>query len=128
MMFLVRGKGIAMKRKMYRALVFLALILGPSAYQAERMASAAQGRKQPIGVPMFEGDPFWPKPLPSSFFLGEVGGVYFDSQDHVWIISRPRTLINTGDVHYTPAPPVIEFDAAGNYIQGWGGPGPGYEW
>ncbi len=23
---------------------------------------------------------------------------------------------------------MIEFDAAGNYIQGWGGPGPGFEW
>jgi DNA-binding beta-propeller fold protein YncE len=22
----------------------------------------------------------------------------------------------------------MEFDAAGNYVQGWGGPGPGYEW
>jgi len=26
------------------------------------------------------------------------------------------------------APPVMEFDAAGNYIQGWGGEGAGYEW
>ena len=25
-------------------------------------------------------------------------------------------------------PPVMEFDAAGNYVQGWGGPGQGYEW
>jgi DNA-binding beta-propeller fold protein YncE len=27
-----------------------------------------------------------------------------------------------------PAPPVLEFDQAGNLIQGWGGPGAGYEW
>src|SRR5207302_4169687 len=26
-----------------------------------------------------------------------------------------------------PAPPVIEFDQAGNIVQAWGGPGPGYE-
>ena len=26
------------------------------------------------------------------------------------------------------APPVLEFDAAGNFIQGWGGSGQGYEW
>src|SRR4029077_14352507 len=25
-------------------------------------------------------------------------------------------------------PPVVEIDAAGNYVQGWGGPGEGYEW
>ena len=27
-----------------------------------------------------------------------------------------------------PAPPVIEFDAGGNVVQTWGGPGEGYEW
>ena len=26
------------------------------------------------------------------------------------------------------APPVLEFDAEGNFIQGWGGPGAGYDW
>jgi hypothetical protein len=26
------------------------------------------------------------------------------------------------------APPVMEFDADGNYIKGWGGPGEGYDW
>ena len=26
------------------------------------------------------------------------------------------------------APPVLEFDADGNYVQGWGGPGEGYDW
>jgi DNA-binding beta-propeller fold protein YncE len=28
----------------------------------------------------------------------------------------------------SPAPPLLEFDIAGNFIQGWGGPGSGYEW
>ena len=27
-----------------------------------------------------------------------------------------------------PPPPVIEFDPAGNVVQTWGGPGPGYDW
>jgi hypothetical protein len=27
-----------------------------------------------------------------------------------------------------PAPPVLEFDTEGKMIQGWGGPGQGYEW
>jgi DNA-binding beta-propeller fold protein YncE len=27
-----------------------------------------------------------------------------------------------------PAPPVLEFDAEGNLVGAWGGPGPGYEW
>ena len=28
----------------------------------------------------------------------------------------------------TVAPPVLEFDQAGNLVSSWGGPGPGYEW
>ena len=27
-----------------------------------------------------------------------------------------------------PAPPILEFDMAGNLVQSWGGPGDGYEW
>src|SRR5262249_29392294 len=27
-----------------------------------------------------------------------------------------------------PAPPVLEFDAAGKFVQGWGGPAAGYDW
>ncbi len=69
--------------------------------------------------------------------LGQVGGIYVDSHDHVWVTSRPRTLDNNDKYAALdppesdcciPAPPVIEFDAAGNFIQGWGGPAAGYEW
>ena len=28
----------------------------------------------------------------------------------------------------SPAPPVLEFDAEGNMVKAWGGPGQGYEW
>jgi DNA-binding beta-propeller fold protein YncE len=34
-------------------------------------------------------------------------------------------VIRTGQ---RTGPPVMEFDAAGHYVQGWGGPGDGYEW
>src|ERR1035437_4614906 len=27
-----------------------------------------------------------------------------------------------------PAPPVLEFDAEGNLLKSWGGPGPRYDW
>src|SRR5579862_7666685 len=100
-------------------------------------SSAAQTQKPAVGVPTFEVDPFWPKPLPNNYILGQVGGVFVDPQDHVWIVSRPRTLTKDqisaslappAAECCVPAPPVIEFDAAGNYLQGWGGPGEGYEW
>ena len=88
-------------------------------------------------VPRFEVDPFWPKPLPDTWEMGELGAVFVDATDHVWVISRPRTL--TADQIglslkpptsecCVPAPPVIEFDQEGRVVQSWGGPGAGYEW
>ncbi len=87
--------------------------------------------------PRFQVDPFWPKPLPNNWILGQVSGVAVDAQDHVWIIQRPGSL--TTDEKgaalnpplskcCVPAPPVIEFDPAGAVVQAWGGPGDGYDW
>ncbi len=70
--------------------------------------------------PRMQVDPSWPKPLPHRWVLGEVAGVATDGRDHVWIVQRPGGA--------APAPPVIEFDPAGNVVQAWGGPGPGYDW
>lgn len=69
------------------------------------------------------------------WMLGQVSGIYVDSRDHIWVTNRPRTLdendryaqVNKADC-CLPAPPVLEFDMAGNLIQSWGGPGQGYEW
>ncbi|MFH1764140.1 MAG: hypothetical protein ABIF09_08115, partial [Gemmatimonadota bacterium] len=83
------------------------------------------------GVPAFEVDPSWPKPLPNNWILGQVAGVAVDSRDHVWIIHRPGRLtpqeIGAALTPPTaeccvPAPPVIEFDREGNVVQAWGGP------
>jgi hypothetical protein len=69
--------------------------------------------------------------------MGELGAVFVDATDHIWVISRPRTLtadqIGASLTPPTseccvPAPPVIEFDQEGRVVQSWGGPGPGYEW
>lgn len=87
------------------------------------------------GLPRYEADPYWPKPLPNHWMLGEVSGVAVDSHDHIWIIHRPRTLTDHDKYGAdgkadccAPAPAVIEFDQAGNMLQAWGGPGQGYEW
>ena len=89
------------------------------------------------GTPRFEVDPLWPKPLPNKWILGQTIGVSVDAQDHVWIIHRAGSL-EPGEVHATtnpptaqccaPAPPILEFDEAGNLIGHWGGPGAGYDW
>ena len=39
-------------------------------------------------APLFEVDPFWPKPLPNHMILGASIGVAVDSRDHVWIVQR----------------------------------------
>lgn len=70
-------------------------------------------------------DPAWPK-IPNNWQFGQVSSVSIDAQDNVWILQRPDTL--QADEKPRAAPPLVEFDSKGNFIQGWGGPGPGYEW
>lgn len=107
--------------------------LGVGSELIERRASAAQ-----VMAPMFEVDPFWPKPLPNHWLLGSAVGVGVDSRDHVFVIHR-RTSFNerneigaatdppTGEC-CLPAPNILEFDPDGNLVGHWGGPGEGYTW
>ena len=79
--------------------------------------------------------PTWPKPLPNKWITGQIPGIAVDSHDHIWVTNRPRLSItrqvrrvaSTAECCF-PAPPVLEFDMDGNLVQGWGGPGQGYEW
>ena len=73
--------------------------------------------------PRYSVDPFWPKPLPNQWALGQVAGLHVDNRNHLWIIHRPRTIekLETGAAENPPtarccrpAPAVIEFDPAGN--------------
>ena len=90
-----------------------------------------------VQAPRFEVDPMWPKPLPNHWILGKTIGVSVDGQDHIWIIHRAGSLeaneragaANPPNAQCcAPAPPVLEFDEAGNLIGHWGGPGQGYDW
>jgi len=118
---------------MKRAILFVLAAVAIFAFAAAFLSNSAKAAATPL--PKFEADPYWPKPLPNNWILGEVSGVSVDSHDHVWIIHRPRTTTEhdryaaegKGDC-CVPAPAVIEFDPAGNVVQAWGGPGQGYEW
>ena len=99
-------------------------------------------------VPAFEVDTSMSKPLPNSWMLGSVTALAVDSRDHVWMLQNPAGGWPVGDptgpvtgifehppsakeieeAGKKPAPPVIEFDAEGNVVQAWGGPGEGYSW
>jgi NHL repeat-containing protein len=127
-----------MKRRLCvgTALVALAAGLGVGSALLDRHAVAVAAAVA-VQAPHFEVDPLWPKPLPNKWILGQTIGVSVDAQDHVWIIHRAGSL-EPGEVHATtnpptaqccaPAPPILEFDAAGNLIGHWGGPGQGYDW
>jgi hypothetical protein len=105
-------------------ILVLAALVMPSPLQAQ-------------SVPHFAVDASWPKPLPNDWLIGQIGGIFVDEHDHVWVFQRPRsltadergaTLVPPRSICCRPAPPVLEFDPAGNVVQGWGGPGSGYDW
>jgi hypothetical protein len=110
--------------------------LGIGQHIAEQRATAQA--KSAVQAPRFEVDPMWPKPLPNHWVMGNVIGVGVDNQDHVYIIHRGAGSLEAKEIYAAqnppasecclPAPPVIEFDAEGNMVRAWGGPGQGYEW
>jgi DNA-binding beta-propeller fold protein YncE len=113
-----------------------ALILVLGLGQAALRAATDQ---QAVEAPMFEVDPFWPKPLPNHWILGSAIGVGVDSRDHVFIIHRGDATLNqrteAGATRTPPiaeccaaAPPILEFDPEGNLVASWGGSGEGYVW
>lgn len=99
---------------------------------AQQPATVVEG-----DLPRYQVDPFWPKPLQDNWIFGQVTSVAVDNRDHVWVLHRPSTLLDDEKGAQqkvptnrccVPAPAVMEFDANGNFVQGWGGPGQGYDW
>jgi DNA-binding beta-propeller fold protein YncE len=123
-----------MKRNVLVGVIFFsALVLLTNESLAQKKAAAPSV----VQAPRFEVDPFWPKPLPNHWILGAVIGVSIDSDDNIWILHRPNTpepmetyAANNppGSFCCIPAPPVLEFNQAGDLIGHWGGPGEGYNW
>src|ERR1700688_3829304 len=42
-------------------------------------------------APKFQVEPFWPKPLPKNWILGQVAGIAVANDDHIWVVHRPAT-------------------------------------
>src|SRR5687767_15128717 len=117
----------------------LALAVALAVGHAVLAATGAFAETQTVEAPRFEVDPLWPKPLPNHWILGMVIGVGVDSRDHVFIVHRGNATLNqrteAGADASPPigeccraAPPVLEFDPAGNLVNSWGGPGKDHSW
>jgi DNA-binding beta-propeller fold protein YncE len=132
-----------MARSRYDLVVGAGLLSLVAALGAAHVALDAKAATQSAGAvqaPIFEVDPFWPKPLPNHWVLGSSVGVTVDPRDHVFIVHRGAMSLNerteiglasnprTAEACCLSAPPILEFDPAGNLVGHWGGPGAGYEW
>ena len=126
-----------MKRHFLIGLSLLVLVIALGIASAVLSKKAVVHAAGGVQAPRFEVDPMWPKPLPNHWVMGNVIGVSVDAQDHVWIIHRagslePKEIYAStnppGSDCCLPAPPVLAFDAEGNLIKHWGGPGEGFDW
>ena len=123
-----------MKRKLLLlAAIVVTVIVACVAQDSAEQTAASDG----VMAPMFEVDPFWPRPLPDHMVLGSAIGVGVDSRDHVFIVHRGNLTERTeGGADADPpigeccraAPPVLEFDPEGNLVNAWGGPSDDYVW
>ena len=101
-----------------------------------QQAVTAQEGGGTVQAPRFEVDPFWPKPLPNNWVLGQTIGVWVDEQDAIWIVHRGSATLADNEKALelkngeccAAAPPVLAFDPNGNLVRSWGGPGQGYDW
>ena len=101
-----------MSRNLKCAIAGAALIIAGCA--GDQPADTAPAKV--TGVPMFEVDKSWPK-MPPQWKMGDASSIAIDAQDNVWVLSRPRSL-KAGDPA-KPAPAVLIFDSAGNFLRAW---------
>jgi WD40 repeat protein len=124
------------RRKLIVGGTVAAAIIGLGIGQAH--LEAVVSTQQQVEGPIFEVDPLWPNPLPNGWLLGTVIGVGVDSRDHVFIVHRGNITAREAGAQADPpvseccsaAPPLLEFDPAGNLVNAWGGPAEGapYVW
>jgi hypothetical protein len=55
-------------------------------------APATAQNRASEALPQFQVEPFWPKPLPNNWILGQVAGIATDRNDRIWLVHRPTSL------------------------------------
>ena len=59
----------------------------------ERLAERGIPRIPASGsAPSFVVDPGWPKALPNNWRVSQIGGLFVDQHDNIWVYHRPRAL------------------------------------
>jgi hypothetical protein len=122
-----------MKQKYFAGALCFGMLAGAFTFQLRKQTVVEAAGVQ---APQFVVDPLWPKPLPNHWILGAAIGVVVDPQDHIWILHRDSLEPREKYVTWSPpaseccsaAPPVLEFNEAGDLLASWGGPGEGYDW
>lgn len=126
-----------MPRHVGRVFQFLFLLCLSLLVTGCAQTSSTQRVEGATAGPRYAVDPYWPKPLPNNWILGQVAGIATDRNDHIWVLHRPGTLTEDerGSTLTPPrskccsaAPPVLKFDREGNLLASWGGPGQGFDW
>src|SRR5262249_13300999 len=87
-------------------LTALTLLLAPAVVHAQ-------------GVPAFEVDATWPKPLPDGCIGGQLGRVCVDAQANGFLVKRGDITEEEKETSKS-APPIMKFDPAGNLKAAWG--------
>ncbi len=102
------------------ALVLTGALQDPAQATKKGPPPAPPGAAAP---PTFTLDPSWPKALPNNWVFGGADSVATDRRGHVWVLSRPAGVppaeAAAGKI---AAPPVLELNAKGEFVRGWGGP------
>src|SRR5205807_79952 len=122
------------RRNVWIGAIFV-VVLGVLAIASAVLSKRAVVEAAAVQAPRFEVDPMWPKPLPNHWVMGATIGLSVDANDHIWIIHRQGSLERmetyaaqnpVASECCSPAPPILEFNEAGDLIGHWGGPGQGY--
>ncbi len=90
-------------------------------------------------APALRVQPLWPQPMPDHQVFGSITGVAVDAQDHVWVVHRGADSLEGNEKGMLLSPPsssvccaaapfIVEFDADGKRMAGFGGKGAGYDW
>ena len=122
---------------MNKAIKIAATLLGSVLFIAHPVSAASQSSEQSGKIPSYRVEASWPRELPNNWILGQVGGMAVDTNGHLWVLQRPRTVpeVALGLAQTPPttaccitAPAVLEFGADGRIMRSWGGPGFVADW